>query len=86
MAEVMMLTQDQCTHCTSLKMFLTYGLKDKYADRIETVHRQNEPEQFMALVRQFQVASTPVLISGDEVLRDCSPSKTIAFLKKHLGE
>ncbi len=82
MAKVIMLTQENCPNCSSLKMFLEFGMKNKYKDDIEVVHRQSDESRFMELVQTYDVASTPVLIADDEVLRDCSPTKTIEFLNK----
>ena len=66
MAKVIMLTQENCPNCSSLKMFLEFGMKNKYKDDIEVVHRQSDESRFMELVQTYDVASTPVLIADDE--------------------
>lgn len=80
MAKAVLLTQDNCPQCTSLKMFLEFGMKGKYDDLIEVVHRQSDESRFMELVKANDISSTPALISSEAVLRDCAPTKTIDFL------
>lgn len=84
MNKIVLLTQDNCPNCTALKMFLHYGMKDAYQDDIEIVHKQAEPERYAQFVRQYEITSTPSFIAGGEVLRDCSPTKTIDFIKRSL--
>ena len=84
--KVQMLTQTPCPKCDNLKMFLKMGLGDKYQDDIEIVHAQDKPEQFNELAKAFQVQSTPVLIFGEEILRDCAPPKAEEFLRVNLGK
>ena len=79
---IVVLTQDSCPKCENLKKFLDLGLKGKYNDQIEFVHRQTQEDRFNELVSQFSVMSTPVMIKGEEILRDTNPSKVMAFLDK----
>lgn len=81
MDKVILLTQDNCPNCTSLKMFLEFGLKNKYKDEIEVVHRQSDEQLFTNYVKSYEISSTPALIYKGEVLRDCAPTKAIEFLK-----
>ncbi len=78
---IYILTQDYCPKCENLKKYLKLGLKGKYDDQIEYIHRQTDRERFEALVKKHDVQSTPVMIKGDEVLRDTNPSKVNAFLE-----
>lgn len=77
---IQILTQDQCPKCENLKKYLELGLKGKYNDQIEFIHRQSNPQRFNELVEKYQVQSTPVMIKGEEILRDTNPSKVNAFL------
>lgn len=82
--KVTMLTQNNCPKCTALKQFLTLGLRNKYADDIEVLNREDDEERFMSLVKKHNIMSTPVLIHEDEVLVDTAPSKVSDFLAKRL--
>lgn len=80
-----MLTQDNCPNCAKLKMMLEKPLKGKFDSVIEVVHRQENPEAFLAAVKENQVSSVPVIIDTEtnEVLRDFSSGvKISAFLSK----
>lgn len=57
-----LLTQDDCPNCERLKKMLAGPLKGQFDGEIETVHRQSEPERFIALVERFHVQSVPALI------------------------
>lgn len=82
--KVQMLTQTPCPKCDNLKMFLKMGLGDKYKEDIEIVHAQEQPEYFNELAKKFGVQSTPALVFGDEILRDCMPPKAEEFLRVNL--
>lgn len=58
-----MLTQDNCNNCERLKLLLAKPMKGEFDSIIDKVHRQSEPERFLALVREYQVATVPVLIN-----------------------
>ncbi|HHX07652.1 MAG TPA: glutaredoxin [Erysipelothrix sp.] len=77
---ILILTQDYCPKCENLKKFLELGLKGKYNDQIEFVHRQTESDRFDELVRKFEIQATPAIIKGEDVLRDTNPSKVMSFL------
>ena len=79
-----MLTQDNCPKCIALKSFLELGLRNKYQDDIEVVKREEQTDAFMDLVQKHKIMATPVLIAGDAVLADTSPSKVAEFLKEHI--
>ncbi|MEG0327137.1 MAG: glutaredoxin [Erysipelothrix sp.] len=84
MSKVIMLTQDKCPKCTALKSYLEMGLRNKYQEDIEVIHRQEDPERFMELVHKHSIMATPVLISENEVLVDTAPSKVSVFLEKNV--
>lgn len=84
MKKIQMLTQDNCPKCVSLKQFLELGLKNKYADHIELVKREENPELFMALVKKHDIMSTPALVAGDNVLYDTSVSKVPSFIEANI--
>jgi hypothetical protein len=81
-----MLTRANCPQCQSLKMFLKMALRDKYAPDITQVNQEEDAELYVELVSKFQILSLPALISGDDVLRKCEPTPTIAFLEKYIGK
>ncbi|CAH2761379.1 glutaredoxin [Erysipelothrix amsterdamensis] len=82
MTKIMMLTQDNCPKCMALKNFLELGLRNKYAEHIEVVKREDDPERFKSIALEHGVMATPVLIAGGEVLVDTNPSKVNAFFEK----
>ncbi len=84
MTKIKMLTQDNCPKCIALKSFLELGLRNKYQDDIEVVKREEQTDAFMDLVQKHKIMATPVLIAGDAVLADTSPSKVAEFLKEHI--
>lgn len=84
MSKVKMLTQDNCPKCVALKSFLEMGLRNKYAEDIEIVKREDNPKAFMELVEKYDLMATPVLIAGDDVLLDTTPSKVSVFLERNI--
>lgn len=84
MTKIKMLTQDNCPKCIALKSFLELGLRNKYQDDIEVIKREDQTEVFMDLVQKHGIMATPVLIAGNEVLADTSPSKVADFIKANL--
>ncbi|CAM3601125.1 glutaredoxin [Erysipelothrix urinaevulpis] len=84
--KIKMLTQDNCPKCIVLDEFLDKGLGNEYKDSIEVIHRKKNEKEFVTLVRKHRIMSTPVLIAGDNVLRDTSAENVVEFLKKHQNE
>lgn len=82
--KIKMLTQNNCPKCIALEQFLEKGLKNKYKDDIQIIHRSVDEDLFMQEVEEHGIMSTPVLIAGSDVLRDTAPSKVSEFLKKNL--
>ena len=60
-----MLTKDSCPQCTQLKMMLAKPMKGKFDSVIEIVHKETNPEEFARYVQEYNVQSTPVIISLD---------------------
>lgn len=58
----LLLTQDACPNCERLKKMLAGPLRGQFDEQIEMVHRESEPERFIALAEQFELRSVPVLI------------------------
>lgn len=85
MSKVIMLTKDKCPKCLALKMYLEKGLRNQYAEDIEVLHLEDEPDRFYDYVRKFDLLATPVLIAGQDVLLDTAPTKVNDFLKKVIG-
>lgn len=81
-----MLTKPNCPQCNALKMFLKHAMNNKYENDIEVLDQEADKTVFDTLVEKFQIVSLPAMISGDDVLRSCEPSKTMAFLEKHVGK
>ncbi|NLW15998.1 MAG: glutaredoxin [Erysipelothrix sp.] len=85
MSKVQLLTQNRCPKCDQLKSFLEMGLRSKYANDIVEVKREEDQEGFMDLVSKHGLMQTPVLVFGDKVLTDVTPSKVTDFLKEVIG-
>ena len=81
--KIKMLTQDNCPKCIILEQFLEKGLRNKYKDDIQIIHRSVNEELFMQEVEEHGIMATPALIADGDVLVDTSPSKVSEFLKKH---
>ena len=86
MSQVYLLAKPNCPNCQKLKMYLKFALQDKYKDDIQVVDKEEHPDQYLKMVKQFNVLSVPVLIHEDEVLVQMDPSKVTAFLEKHIGK
>ena len=84
MKKIIMLTQDNCTKCVTLKLFLEAGLKNQYAQHIEIVKREVNSKQFNALVRKHGIMTTPALIADDALLLNPDATNTEAFIKAHI--
>ena len=83
--KVQLLTKTPCPKCDQLKMYLQYGLADKYKEDIEVVHMQENPETFDELTEKHGVQATPVLVNGEHALHQCEPDKAEGFLRESLG-
>jgi glutaredoxin len=86
MSPVLILTKNDCPNCKNLKMFLKMALGDKYAPDIQEVHQTEHAEEFLQLVKQHQITSTPAMIYGNDVVRYFQPQDVVSFLHKHLGK
>jgi glutaredoxin-like protein NrdH len=83
---VTMLTKPNCPQCNALKMFLKHALNNKYDKDIQVLDQEADKDVFQPLIEKFQIVSLPAMIVGEDVLRSCEPSKTMAFLEKHVGK
>lgn len=59
-----LLTQDACPKCEVFKRMLAGPLK-AFADQIEIVHRQSDPEAFMAYALARDLRAAPALIKKE---------------------
>ena len=84
MKKIQILTQDNCPKCIALDQFLTFGLKNRYQDKIEMVKREDNEALFMKIVKKHGIQSTPALVYGDAVLVNGEPSKVVDFIEKNL--
>jgi glutaredoxin len=57
-----MLTQNDCPQCERLKLMLDKPLRGQFGSQIQTVHRQEQAEEFSALVEQHGIQTTPALL------------------------
>lgn len=57
-----LLTQDNCPNCEQLKKMLSAPLRGAFDDKIEVLHRQQNPEGFLAVSSQYGAMTTPALI------------------------
>ena len=78
---IKMLTQDNCGQCIALKKYLDLGLRGKYNDVIEVIKKEDNPEEFMRLVKLRGITSTPALIAEKDVLRNPNVSNAESFIK-----
>ncbi len=86
MSQVYMLAKPNCPNCQKLKMFLKFALQDKYKNDIQIIDKEEHADQYVDMVKKFQVLSVPVLIHGDDVLVQVDPSKVTNFLEKYIGK
>lgn len=82
--KIKLLTQNNCPKCMALELFLEKGLRNKYKDHIEIIHKSENEDKFMQEVEEHGIMATPALIAKDDVLVDTSPSKVSEFLKKNV--
>lgn len=79
------LTQNNCGQCMALKTYLDKGLKGQYDQYIEVVHKDEQADEFMKLVKEHQIIQTPALIAENgQVLRGFSVSEVKPFLEKNI--
>lgn len=81
---VKMLTQDNCPKCMALEQFLEKGLRNKYKNDIQIIHRSENEDLFMQEVQEHGIMATPALIANGDVLVDTTPSKVSEFLKENI--
>lgn len=86
MSQVYMLAKPNCPNCQKLKMFLKFALRDQYKEDIEIIDKVEHADQYVDMVKRFNVLSVPVLIHDDEVLVQVDPSKVTNFLEKYIGK
>ncbi|HEY8405932.1 MAG TPA: glutaredoxin domain-containing protein [Acholeplasma sp.] len=84
--KVKMLTKNDCPQCAALKMFLKFGLNDKYADDIEVVNKETDTAEFEKLTSEYGILTLPVMIAEGEVLTRPQPTPVVAFLEKYVGK
>jgi glutaredoxin len=81
-----MLTKPDCPNCQKLKMFLKFALNNKYENDIQMVDKVANEEDFLKMVKKYNVLTLPVLIHEDDVLINVGPSQTTQFLEKYIGK
>ncbi len=86
MSQVYMLTKPNCPNCQKLKMFLKFALNDKYTKDIQMIDKEADADQFVEMVKKYNVLALPVLIHEDDVLIQVGPSETTKFLEKYIGK
>ena len=83
---VILLTKNDCPQCAALKMFLKFGLNDKYAADIKIVNKETDTEEFEKLTATYGILNLPTMIAADEVLTRTQPTPVVQFLEKHVGK
>lgn len=86
MSQILMLTKPNCPKCQNLKMFLKFALSNKYENDITLVDQKEDQDAYLELVKKHQILALPVLIHEDDVLINCDPTPTKAFLEKYVGK
>ncbi len=86
MSQVYMLAKPNCPNCQKLKLFLKFALQDKYKDDIEIIDKVEQADQYVDMVKKFNVLAVPVLIHEDDVLIQVDPSKVTKFLETYVGK
>ncbi|UQN09674.1 thioredoxin fold domain-containing protein [Deinococcus sp. QL22] len=78
-----MLTQNDCPQCERLKLMLDKPLRGQFGPQIRAIHRQEQAEEFSALVEQYGIQTTPALLhlpSGRVLLNTGGLGEVKAFL------
>lgn len=83
---VYLLTKNDCTQCAQLKMFLKFGLNNKYEQDITIVNKEDDTELFDKLISQYGILTLPAMVSDGEALTRTQPSPVLTFLEKHVGK
>lgn len=83
---VKLLTKNDCPQCAQLKMFLKYGLNNKYEKDIEIVNKETDTKAFDKLISTYGILTLPAMISETEVLTKTQPTPVVAFLEKYVGK
>lgn len=83
---VILLTKNDCPQCQQLKMFLKYGLNNKYEQDIKIVNKETDTLEFNELTSKYGILSLPAFISNSEILTNTQPTPVVAFLEKHVGK
>ncbi|CDR30186.1 Uncharacterised protein [Acholeplasma oculi] len=83
---VKLLTKNDCPQCAQLKMFLKFGLSNKYESDIEIVNKEDNKDLFEKLTAEYGILTLPAFIGADEVLTRTQPTPVVAFLEKHVGK
>jgi len=83
---VILLTKNDCPQCQQLKMFLKYGLNNKYEQDIKIVNKETDTLEFNELTSKYGILSLPAFISNSEILTNTQPTSVVAFLEKHVGK
>ncbi len=86
MSQIYMLAKPNCPNCQKLKMYLKFALQNKYEKDIEIIDKEANAEQYIMMVKKYNILSVPVLIHEDDVLVQLEPSKVTAFLETHIGK
>lgn len=83
---VYLLTKNDCTQCAQLKMFLKFGLNNKYEPDITIVNQEDDVEMFDKLAAEHGILTLPAMIANNEALTKTQPSAVLRFLEKHVGK
>ncbi|WP_025725529.1 glutaredoxin family protein [Acholeplasma granularum] len=83
---VILLTKNDCTQCAQLKMFLKFGLNNKYESDIKIINKEDNQEEFDKLTAEYGILTLPAMIAGGEALIRTQPSPVLTFLEKHVGK
>jgi len=83
---VIMITKNDCPQCAALKMFLQYGLNNKYKDDITVINKESDQAEFEKLTSEYGILTLPVMIADGEVLTRTQPTPVVAFLEKYIGK
>ena len=83
---VYLLTKNDCTHCAQLKLFLKFGLNNKYESDITIVNKEDDMEMFDRLTAKHGILTLPAMVAGDEALTRTQPSPVVEFLEKYIGK
>ena len=88
--KVIILTQESCPKCESQKLFMMAALKNKYANNVEFIKKEDSPEEFARLVEETGTTQTPTTIffkNSDKVavINGFNPAELKKTFEKYLG-